>query len=84
MKTCDVAKANRYTRRQVRDLIVAKAMKDEAFRVGLLADPKGVVERQINGLLPDDFEVEILHEDSRKLFIVLPPNFPEDDELDEQ
>ena len=84
MKTLTALNAKRYTRRQVRDLIVAKAMKDEAFRAGLLADPKGVVERQINGLLPDSFEVEILHEDSRKLFIVLPPNFPEDDELEER
>ena len=77
------AQPQKLTRRQIKDLVVANAMRSEAYRTGLRADPKAMVEKQLGRLLPDYFKVELLYEDSDTLYVVLPPSFPGDEEWDE-
>lgn len=78
-----MSKSQKLTRRQIKDLVVANAMRSEAYRTGLLADPKATVEKQIGRLLPESFKVELLYEDTDTLYIVLPPAFPGDEEWEE-
>ena len=79
-----MSKSQKLTRRQIKDLVVANAMRSEAYRTGLLADPKAMVEKQLGRLLPESFKVELLYEDTDTLYIVLPPTFPEDEEWEEE
>ena len=79
-----MSKSQKLTRRQMKDLVVANAMRSEAYRTGLLADPKAMVEKQLGRLLPESFKVELLYEDVDTLYIVLPPAFPEDEQWEEE
>lgn len=74
-----MSKSQKLTRRQIKDLVVVNAMRSEAYRAGLLADPKATVEKQLGQLLPEGFNVELLYEDADTMYVVLPPNFPEDE-----
>lgn len=78
-----MSNSQKLTRRQIKDLVVANAMRSEAYRTGLLADPKAMVEKQLGRLLPESFNVELLYEDADTLYIILPPSFPEDAEQEE-
>jgi hypothetical protein len=49
-------------RKDVRDALVREALKDEAFREPLLANPKFAVERALGTTLPDRLEVVLLRE----------------------
>ncbi len=79
-----MSKSQKLTRRQIKDLVVANAMRSEAYRTGLLADPKAMVEKQLGRLLPENFKVELLYEDADTLYVVLPPTFPEDEDWEEE
>ncbi len=78
-----MSNAQKHTRRQIKDLVVANAMRSEAYRAGLQTDPKAMVEKQLGRLLPENFKVELLYEDKDTLYVVLPPNFPEDEDWEE-
>jgi hypothetical protein len=63
-------------RKDVRDALVREALKDEAFRESLLANPKFAVERALGTTLPDRLEVVLLRETEDLMYIVLPKEFP--------
>ena len=52
--------------------ITERAAKDPAFRRDLLADPKGVLARELAVTLPDFLEVQVVEETPTKVFLVLP------------
>ena len=53
------------------------ALKDEAFRESLLANPKFAVERALGTTLPDRLKVVLVRETDDLMYIVLPKDFPE-------
>jgi hypothetical protein len=59
-------------RAQLNDELVAKAMKDNAFRQQLVSDPKGTIEREYGVTLSPDTNIHIHDETARDLHIVLP------------
>jgi hypothetical protein len=56
----------------VREQIIAKAMKDEAFRQQLLSNPKVTLERELGIGLPADVNVEVHEDTATTLHLVLP------------
>lgn len=52
--------------------IIERALKDEGFRKQLIANPKAVVEKEFNVNLPADLEVQVLEQDAKKIYLVLP------------
>jgi hypothetical protein len=66
------------SRKDVRDALVRAALKDEAFRESLLANPKFAVERELGKTLPDRLQVVLLRETDNLMYIVLPKDFPDD------
>ena len=59
--------------------IVAKAWQDEAYRKELLADPKAVLERELQAIAPDaklpaHVNVKVVEEDPSTVYLVLPVN----------
>jgi len=70
--------------------LIAKAMKDEAFRKELLQNPKGVLQKeldQVGGVkLPAELEVKVVEQPDATLVLVLPSVPAEtltDDELEQ-
>jgi hypothetical protein len=76
------------SRKEIKEALVRAALKDEAFRESLLANPKFAVERALGKTLPDRLQVVLLRETDNLMYIVLPKEFPEntahltDDELE--
>lgn len=65
------------TRAEFEKDVVLKAWRDSAFKEELLKDPKGTLERQLQELhaeakLPEDLEVEVLEESTKKIYLVVP------------
>jgi len=73
------------TREQLERQIIEKAMKDEAFRKKLIADPKYVLEQEMGMKLPNSLDIKVLEEDAQTFYLVLPQNpaLSEDGELSE-
>ena len=63
--------------------IIAKAWQDEAYKKGLIADPKGVLQKEFGLELPPALSIEVLEESPTKLYLVIPPK-PTDELSDEQ
>lgn len=53
--------------------IICRALKDEAFKQELLANPKALVEKQL-GTIPEGIEINVLEETATTLYLVLPSN----------
>jgi hypothetical protein len=72
-------------RNQLEQLLIEKAMNDEAFRKELIADPKGTIEKETGMKLPDNFNVKVLEENPQSFFLVLPATVQpgSEDELSE-
>jgi Nitrile hydratase, alpha chain len=75
------------TRQDIQQEIVLKALKDEAYRQRLKADPKAALEETIGQSLPADVKVTAVEESTSNLYLVLPPPLPasielSDDQLD--
>jgi hypothetical protein len=66
------------SRKDIKETLVRAALKDEAFRESLLANPKFAVERALGTTLPDRLKVVLLQETDDLMYIVLPKNFPDD------
>jgi hypothetical protein len=66
--------------------IVEKAWADEAFKAALMRDPRATLGEELGVELPEDLEIEVVEETSRKLYLVLPakPELPVDRELSDQ
>jgi len=72
-------------RHELQQQIIEKAMKDENFRKQLIQNPAGALNGAFGFNIPQGFEIEVLEETPKKLYIVLPPNLSENagDELSE-
>ena len=60
------------SRKQARETIVELALRDEEFRVSLLANPKSALERALGRTLDDNLQVLLLEETDDIMYIVLP------------
>lgn len=81
-----MAEASR-TRQDIQQELVLKALKDEAYRQRLKANPKVALEEAIGQSLPADVNVTVVEESASNLYLVLPPPLPatmelSDDQLD--
>jgi hypothetical protein len=65
------------SRKDIKEVLVRTALKDEAFRESLLANPKFAVERALGTTLPDRLKVVLLQETDDLMYIVLPKDFPD-------
>jgi hypothetical protein len=66
--------------------VIARVWQDEAYRKELIADPKGVLQKEFGVELPEGLAIEVLEESPAKLYIVIPPkptNELGDDQLEE-
>jgi hypothetical protein len=52
--------------------VVSRAWKNEMFKQELLANPKGVVEKELVTLLPESLEIRVFEETPNIIYIVLP------------
>lgn len=57
----------------VQEQLMARAVKDPAFRQEVLNNPRSVLAREYNVQLPEDVTVRVLEEAPNTLSIVLPP-----------
>ena len=56
------------------DYVRSKAVENEEFRARLLADPKAVVEKELDVSMPDDFSIEVHEDSATTAHLVLPPS----------
>jgi hypothetical protein len=61
------------SRRAVERQLVEKCWKDPAFKAAVVADPKGMLERQTGHALPDRVKIFIHEEDANTLHLSIPP-----------
>ncbi len=76
-------------RRELENHLINRALRDDAFRRRLIADPKGAVRGEIERLqlaisLPEGLKIRVLEESPDTLYLILPPDLigkaaPEDD-----
>jgi hypothetical protein len=52
--------------------LAQKSLEDENFRQRLLDDPKGTLEQELGGALPEGLEVRVVEESSDTIYLVLP------------
>lgn len=61
------------TENQYQSALVARAVKDQAFRSRLLDSPQTTIEQALGVKLPENVEVKVLEEKPNTIYIVLPP-----------
>lgn len=64
--------------------IIAKALKDSAFKQELLSNPKAAIEREVGQTLPPNIEIQVVEETPTKLYLVLPSTSSVPRELSDQ
>lgn len=57
---------------KTRQEIMARAAEDSSFRNQLKSDPKGTLERELGGTLPDNVKISVLEETPDQVYVVLP------------
>jgi Nitrile hydratase, alpha chain len=69
--------------------LINRSLQDEEFRQRLLDDPKGALEQELGGRLPEGVEVRAVEETKDTIYLVLPSASPlgeggeiSDEELD--
>src|SRR4028119_64124 len=62
------------TRKDLEIHLITRALKDEAFKRELLANPKAVVEKELGTKLPEELEINVLEETENTFYMVLPCN----------
>jgi hypothetical protein len=67
------------SRRQIEREIIARAMKDEAFRKELLEHPRRVLERETGVSIPRGLKVRVVEESPEVAYLVLPSLPPQGD-----
>ena len=60
------------SRKQAEDLLVQKALQDDAFRRELVANPSAAIGKVVGAQPPPDLKITVLEESSRQLYLVLP------------
>jgi Nitrile hydratase, alpha chain len=56
--------------------LIQRSLEDEEFRQRLLADPKGTIEQELGGRLPESVEVRAVEETADTIYLVLPSASP--------
>ena len=59
-------------RAEVERRLVQRSIEDEDFRQRLLDAPKGTLEQELGGRLPEGFEVRVVQESADTIYLVLP------------
>ncbi len=62
------------TRKDLDIHLITRALKDEAFKQELLANPKAVVEKELGAKLSEELEINVLEETEDTIYMVLPCN----------
>ena len=62
------------TRKDLEIHLITRALKDEEFKQELLANPKAVIEKELDIELPSDLEINVLEETEDTLYMILPCN----------
>jgi len=57
------------------EALMLKAAQDEAFREALLQDPKGTIEAELRGPLPENLTINVVENKPNELILVIPPKF---------
>jgi hypothetical protein len=65
--------AEKMSRGQLEDLIREKAYADPNYRADLVANPKKVLANHLTEGLPVDVEVKIVEENSKLIYLSIPP-----------
>lgn len=73
-------------RTEIMQRLIGRSLEDEAFRQGLLEDPRSAVEQELGTRLPEGVEVRVVEETADTIYLVLPSASPLGDsgELSEQ
>ena len=56
----------------VKQALIQKSLRDEAFRQRVLADPKATMEQESGKNLPAEIEIRVLEETNDTIYLVLP------------
>ncbi len=56
--------------------LINRSLEDEDFRQRLLDDPKGTLEQELGGSLPEGVEVRAVEETADTIYLVLPSASP--------
>ena len=66
--------------------LIQRSLEDEDFRQRLLDDPKGTLEQELGGRLPEGVEVSAVEETADTIYLVLPSASPlgEGDEISDE
>jgi Nitrile hydratase, alpha chain len=56
--------------------LIERSLEDEDFRQRLLDDPKGAIEQELGGRLPESIEVRVVEESADTIYLVLPSASP--------
>jgi hypothetical protein len=68
----------------IEQIVINKAMKDEAFKQELFRNPKGVIAKELNVELPAEIEIEVVQQTPQKLYLVLPLEVKLQEDADEE
>ena len=69
------------TRGEINDLVAGFASSNNEYRDALLKDPKSVLAAQMQQELPDSLNVKVIEETADTIFLVLPHEAAEGEEL---
>ncbi|MEH2084225.1 MAG: NHLP leader peptide family RiPP precursor [Nostoc sp.] len=61
-------------RAELEQKLIEQAWESETFKQELINNPKAVINRELRQQLPEDVEIEVLQETSKKVYLVLPEN----------
>ena len=71
------------TKKEIKQQVVEKALKDETFRNKLKSDPKGTMEEMLGVKMPEKINLSVHQEDPENVHIVI-PHSPQKNELSEE
>ncbi|HEX7707255.1 MAG TPA: NHLP leader peptide family RiPP precursor [Thermoanaerobaculia bacterium] len=69
------------TRGEMLDIITEFAAKDPTYRAALLADPKALLAKQLNQVLPEGLNVKVVEETADTIYVIAPHVLHSGDEL---
>ena len=69
------------SRLEIESRLIAKAWTDPDFKSRLLSDPKGTLEGELGVSLQGDLQVDVVEENSHRLYLLLPVRPPGADTL---
>jgi hypothetical protein len=74
------------SRAEMERRLIERSLQDQSFRQRLLDDPKGTIEQELGGRLPESIEVRAVEETADTIYLVLPSASPvgEGGELSDQ